>query len=70
MHAPRAAAARRALSTRRQPNAAFPTFGGVDGGFEVYISEGYSHVDIVSAEDDGTNHVVGPLTAFLARNAE
>ncbi len=53
-----------------QPNEAFPTFGGVDGGFEVYISEGYSHVDIVSAEDDGTNNVVVPLVAFLARNAE
>ena len=52
------------------PNEAFPTFGGTAGGFEVYISEGYSHVDIVSAEDDGTNRVVGPLAAFLARNAE
>ena len=53
-----------------QPNEAFPTFGGATGGFEVYISEGYSHVDIVAAEDDGTNHVVGPLAAFLARNVE
>jgi hypothetical protein len=53
-----------------QPNEAFPTFGNAAGGFEVYISEGYSHVDIVAAEDDGTNHVVGPLAAFLARNAE
>jgi len=52
------------------PNEAFPTFGGSAGGFEVYISEGYSHVDIVAAEDDGTNHVVGPLAAFLARNTE
>jgi pimeloyl-ACP methyl ester carboxylesterase len=53
-----------------QPNEAFPTFGDVAGGFEVYISEGYAHVDIVAAEDDGTNHVVGPLAAFLARNVE
>jgi pimeloyl-ACP methyl ester carboxylesterase len=53
-----------------QPNAAFPTFGDVAGGFEVYISEGYSHVDIVSAEDDGTNNVIAPLAAFLERNAE
>ena len=53
-----------------QPNEAFPTFGDAAGGFEVYISEGYSHVDIVAGEDDGTNHVVGPLTAFLARNVQ
>jgi pimeloyl-ACP methyl ester carboxylesterase len=52
------------------PNEAFPTFGGPAGGFEAYVSEGYSHVDVVSAEDDGTNRVIGPLAAFLARNAE
>lgn len=52
------------------PSPAFPTFGDVAGGFEVYISEGYSHVDIVTAQDDATNHVIGPLTAFLARNVE
>lgn len=38
------------------------------GGFEVFISEGYSHVDIVSAEDDETNNVVAPLLAFIERN--
>jgi pimeloyl-ACP methyl ester carboxylesterase len=52
------------------PNPAFPTFGNVNGGFEVYISEGYSHVDIVVAEDDATNHVVAPLAAFLERNTQ
>ncbi|MGH7789640.1 MAG: hypothetical protein ACRERC_22410 [Candidatus Binatia bacterium] len=49
---------------------AFPTFGGIAGGFEVHISEGYSHVDIVTTEDDGGNQVVAPLVAFLARNAQ
>jgi len=52
------------------PSPAFPTFGGANGGFEVYISEGYSHVDIVTAEDDATNNVVAPLAAFLERNAQ
>jgi len=46
-----------------------PTFGDLAGGFEVYISEGYAHVDVVSAEDDPShNHVVAPLLAFLTRN--
>jgi hypothetical protein len=36
----------------------------------VYISEGYSHVDIVVAEDVEGNNVIGPLAEFLARNAE
>ena len=52
------------------PNPAFPTFGGVPGGFEVYISEGFSHVDIVTAEDDANNNVVAPLAAFLERNSQ
>jgi len=50
------------------PNRAFPTLGGTAGGFEVYISEGYAHVDIVTAEDGEGNEVIGPLAAFLARN--
>lgn len=50
------------------PNEAFPTLGGVAGGFEVHISEGYAHVDVVVAEDVEGNQVVGPLAAFLARN--
>jgi pimeloyl-ACP methyl ester carboxylesterase len=52
-----------------QPSRAFPTLGGVAGGFEAYISEGYAHVDIVTAEDGDHNQVIGPLAAFLARNA-
>ena len=55
---------------RANPSEAFPTFGDVDGGFEVYISEGYSHVDIVSADDDETNNVIGPLLAFIDRNLQ
>jgi pimeloyl-ACP methyl ester carboxylesterase len=53
-----------------QPNPAFPTFGGPEGGFEVHISEGYAHVDVVVAEDVEGNEVIGPLAAFLARNTE
>ena len=52
-----------------QPNPAFPTYGGVAGGFEVHISEGYSHVDIVTAEDGAGNQVITPLVAFLGRNS-
>ncbi|MDX2169597.1 MAG: hypothetical protein SF182_21185 [Deltaproteobacteria bacterium] len=52
------------------PNPAFPTFGDVAGGFEVYISEGYSHVDVLTAEDDSTNNVLAPLSAFIGRNAQ
>lgn len=52
------------------PNPAFPTFGDVAGGFEVYISEGFAHLDVVTAEDNEDNHVIGPLVDFLARNAE
>ena len=53
-----------------QPSPAFPTFGDVAGGFEAYISEGYAHVDIVTAEDGDHNQVIGPLAAFLARNSQ
>ncbi len=55
---------------REQPNTAFPSFGDAAGGFEVYMSEGYSHVDVVSAEDDETNNVVTPLLEFIERNLE
>lgn len=54
----------------QNPNPAFPTYGDVAGGFEAYISEGYAHVDIVTAEDGDHNRVIGPLAAFLARNSE
>ena len=52
------------------PNTAFPTFGGPEGGYEVYMSEGYAHVDVVSAEDDETNNVIGPLLDFVVRNLQ
>jgi hypothetical protein len=52
------------------PNAAFPTFGNANGGFEVYMSEGFSHIDVTTAEDDANNNVVQPLSDFLARNVQ
>jgi hypothetical protein len=52
------------------PNPAFPTLGGVAGGFEVFLSEGYAHIDIVSGEDDADNQVIGPLIDFLDRNVQ
>jgi len=55
---------------REQPSTAFPTFGNAAGGFEVFMSEGYSHVDVVSAEDDETNNVVAPLLRFIERNLQ
>jgi pimeloyl-ACP methyl ester carboxylesterase len=55
---------------RFHPNEAFPTFGEIGGGFEVYISEGYSHVDILTADDDATNNVIGPLLQFIDRNLQ
>lgn len=55
---------------REQPSTAFPTFGDAAGGFEVFISEGFSHVDIVAAEDDETNNVIAPLLRFIERNVE
>jgi cysteine-rich repeat protein len=46
-----------------------PTFGDVEGGFEVHLSEGYAHIDVVTAEDDPShNNVYAPLLAFLERN--
>lgn len=52
------------------PNPAFPTLGDINGGFEVYISEGYAHVDVTTAEDDASNNVLGPLLSFLQRNLQ
>ena len=51
------------------PNPAFPTFGDIAGGFEVFVNEGFAHLDVLTAEDNADNHVVGPLSDFLARNA-
>ncbi|MBT4522661.1 MAG: hypothetical protein HOC23_21900 [Halieaceae bacterium] len=55
---------------RLTPSEAFPSFGGVAGGFEVFMSEGYSHVDILTADDDDTNNVIGPLLEFIGRNLQ
>jgi hypothetical protein len=52
------------------PNPAFPTLGGVEGGFEVHISEGFAHVDVVTAEAGPDNQVYGPLVDFLVRNVQ
>jgi pimeloyl-ACP methyl ester carboxylesterase len=52
------------------PNPAFPTFGDVDGGFEVYIREGLSHFDVVAAEDGPDSNILGPLGDFIARNVQ
>jgi len=55
---------------RANPNEAFPTFGGTSGGYEVYISEGYAHVDVVTADDDEGNLVISRLLDFLERNLQ
>ena len=55
---------------RFNPSEAFPTFGDIAGGFEVYMSEGYSHLDILTADNDETNNVVAPLLNFVFRNLE
>ncbi len=52
------------------PNPAFPTFGGVNGGFEVVMAEGFSHVDVVTAEDTVLNPVTPALLDFLKRNVQ
>ncbi len=52
------------------PSEAFPSFGDVSGGFETYISEGYAHLDILTADDDETNNVIRPLLAFINRNLQ
>ncbi|MEO8602145.1 MAG: hypothetical protein ABI629_06185 [bacterium] len=51
------------------PNPAFPTFGDAAGGFEVFVNEGYAHLDVLTAEDNADNHVLAPLADFVARNA-
>ena len=52
------------------PNPAFPTYGDVAGGFEVVVAEGFTHLDVLTAEDDAENPIVPALAAFLARNSE
>jgi pimeloyl-ACP methyl ester carboxylesterase len=51
------------------PNPAFPTFGGVPGGYEVVVAEGFAHVDVLTAEDDADNPIPAALVAFLVRNS-
>jgi hypothetical protein len=51
------------------PNPAFPTFGGVAGGYEVVVAEGFAHVDVLTAEDNADNPVPAALVAFLVRNS-
>jgi pimeloyl-ACP methyl ester carboxylesterase len=55
---------------RQNPNPAFPTFGGVAGGFEVVMAEGFAHLDIVTAEDNADNPVPAALLAFVQRNIQ
>lgn len=50
------------------PSEAFPTYGNAAGGYEVYISEGYAHVDVVTAEDTEDNLIPERLSDFLERN--
>lgn len=52
------------------PNPAFPTYGGIAGGYEVYISEGYAHVDVITAEDTDDNQIPERLADFLERNLQ
>jgi hypothetical protein len=51
------------------PNPAFPTFGGINGGYEVVVAEGFAHVDVLAAEDTVDNPIPAALVAFLVRNA-
>jgi len=52
------------------PNEAFPTFGDAAGGFEVVIAEGFSHIDVVGAEDDADNPITAAVIDFVRRNVE
>ena len=52
------------------PNPAFPTFGGIAGGYEVIMAEGFAHVDVVCAEDSVDNPITPALVAFLERNVQ
>jgi pimeloyl-ACP methyl ester carboxylesterase len=52
------------------PNPAFPTFGNVNGGFEVVIAEGFSHLDVTTSEDNVDNPIMPALADFLLRNAQ
>jgi hypothetical protein len=55
---------------RSSPDPAFPTLGGVAGGYEVVMAEGFAHLDVVVAEDDADNPIPAALVAFLKRNVQ
>ena len=55
---------RRSRAPRSRPSA------NVAGGFEVVISEGLAHNDVVTSEDIAENHVLAPLSDFIARNVQ
>ncbi len=52
------------------PSEAFPTYGSIEGGYEVYIREGLSHVDVIAGENVPDVDVIAPLGAFIARNVQ
>jgi pimeloyl-ACP methyl ester carboxylesterase len=52
------------------PNPAFPTFGGVAGGYEVVMAEGFAHLDVAAAEDGVDNPIPAALVQFLERNVQ
>jgi hypothetical protein len=52
------------------PNTAFPTLGDIADGFQVFVNQGFAHLDVLTAEDNADNNVVGPLSDFIARNIQ
>jgi hypothetical protein len=52
------------------PSQAFPTYGSIAGGYEVYIREGLAHNDVLVAEDTPASNILGPLGDFIARNVQ
>lgn len=52
------------------PNPAFPILGGIAGGYEIVLAEGFAHLDVTTAEDDADNPIPAALVAFLERNVQ
>jgi pimeloyl-ACP methyl ester carboxylesterase len=48
------------LVDENNPSTAFPTFGDVNGGFEVWVNIGFSHLDVCTAEDTRNDECTGP----------
>ena len=46
------------------PNTAFPTFGDVNGGYEVWVNIGFSHLDVCTAEDTRNDECTGAATPY------